>query len=153
MQTTGVATRWPRQLSRARATAPYAAAAGASTRAAMPASRHQNAGSRIMLAAFETDLHEIGFERSKSAIERAAQDRHGGTPGVHNGRALVRILEPGAQAHRELAHVGHLLGAMRFVERSVYFSKVPDMRAVQDGGTELDRLDRILSAMTRKRTA
>src|SRR5262249_4269003 len=49
--------------------------------------------------------------------------------------------------------VGYLLGAMRGVERRVDFGEVPDIRSVQDGGAELDRLDRILAAMARKRAA
>src|SRR5260370_29241406 len=119
----------------------------------MPASRHQNDGSRIMVAAFETNLHEIGLERGKGALERAAQGRDGGARGGRDRRARARILEPGAQAHRELAYVGDLLGTVRLVQRGIDFSEVPDMRAVQDRSAELDRLNRIPAAMACARAA
>ena len=42
---------------------------------------------------------------------------------------------------------------MRGIERGIDFGEVPHMRPVQDGGAELDRLDRVLPAMARQRTA
>src|SRR5271165_5336245 len=115
---------------------------------AIPGSRHQNDGSRIVVAAFETNLHEIRIERGKGAIERATQGLDSSARGSHDRRARARILQPGAHAYRKLAHIGYLLGPARLVQRGVDFGKVPDMWTVQDGGAELDRLNRILAPMT-----
>ena len=54
---------------------------------------------------------------------------------------------------RQLAGVGDQLGAVRGVERRIDFGEIPDMRPMQDGGAELDRLDRILPAVARQRAA
>src|SRR5262249_7743008 len=44
---------------------------------AREASPHQNAGSRMGLAVFETNLHEIGFKRGERALEPATERGHG----------------------------------------------------------------------------
>ena len=63
------------------------------------------------------------------------------------------IGEPVAKPDRQRLLVGDEFGAMRGVERRVDFGEIPDMRAMQDGGAEPDRLDRILAAMARERAA
>src|SRR5207247_5638489 len=117
------------------------------------ASPHQNDGSRMGLAVFETNLHEIGFERGERALEPAAELGHGLARGGDRCRASAPVLEPGADARRERLHVAHLFGAVRLVERGIDFREVPYVRAVQDRRAQLDRLDRILDAMTGERAA
>ena len=73
--------------------------------------------------------------------------------GLDHRRALGGVGEPGADPDRELADVGDLLGPARGVEGGIDFREIPDMRPVQDGGAELDRLDRILAAVARQRAA
>src|SRR5262249_49982065 len=47
---------------------------------AREASPHQNDGSRMGLAVFETNLHEIGFKRGERALEPATERGHGLAP-------------------------------------------------------------------------
>src|SRR5258708_33231375 len=105
------------------------------------------------LAVFETNLHEIGFERGERALEPAAELGHGLTRGGDRCRASAPVLEPGAGARRERLHVPHLFGAVRLVERGVDFREVPHVRAVQDRRAQLDRLDRTFAAMTAELSA
>ena len=58
-----------------------------------------------MAAVLEVNLHEIGIERRKGAIEPTAQARNGSARGSHHRRTRMRIGEPGAHAYRKLAHV------------------------------------------------
>src|SRR5262245_25738415 len=153
MHTTGAEARCPRRCKRICATAPYIAPAGASKRAAIARSRHQNEGSRIAFAALETNLHEVWLDRGYRAIERAAQSCHGLSRGGHDRGSLMGILQPRSHSHGEPAYVGYLLGSMRVVERGIDFRKVRDVWPMQDGRPQFDRFDRILAAMACKRAA
>ena len=68
----------------------------------------------------QPELHQIGIERRERAVERAGQRLHRleRRSAATCSRALG-ILEPGADAHRQLAGVGHQLGAAGGVERRI----------------------------------
>ena len=79
---------------------------------------------------------------------RPGKRRHGFSRCGRHGHALGCIGQPGADPHRESAGVVDLLGPVRGVERRIDLGEVPHVRAVQNGGAELDRLNRVLTAMT-----
>ena len=58
-----------------------------------------------------------------------------------------------AKTVRERVLVGDELGAARGIERLVNLREIPDMRAMDDGGAEPDRLDRVLTAAAGERAA
>ncbi len=101
----------------------------------------------------QAKLHQIGVERLQGAFERAAERLDRRARGLGDAGAHVRLRQHGAESGGELARVGDQFGAMRVVERRVDIGKIPDMRAVQDGGAELGGLDRILPAMPDQRAA
>src|SRR5262249_36897200 len=105
------------------------------------------------LAVFETNLHEIGFERGERALEPAAELGHGLARGGDRCRAPASILEPGTRARRERLPAAPLSGAVRLGERGVVFGKFPPIGAVQNRRAKLDRLDGILAAVTGERAA
>src|SRR4029077_17158678 len=136
--TTGALALRPRRISRAAAIAPYAADTGARMRAANPASRHQNAGSRIAARspALEAQLHQIGVERRDGVLKPATQ--HGDDLASGRCAALTAgcILQPRSDPDRQLAHVGHLLGAVDLVQGVIDLGEVPNVRTVQNGRPE-----------------
>src|SRR5262245_66534506 len=112
-------------------------------------SPHQNDGSRMGLAVFEANLHEIRFERGECALESATERGHGLARGGDHCRAGARVLEPGARLQREPLRVAHLFGAMRYVERGIDLREVPNVRAVQNRRAQLVQIDRLLAALAR----
>src|SRR5215470_17378979 len=107
----------------------------------------------MAVLADHTDLHEIGIERRQRAIKCTGKLRYCFARRRHHLHALGRIGQPRAYPHRQPAAVADLLSAMRGIERGVDLSEIPDMRPMQDRGSELDRLDWILTAMGRERAA
>ena len=114
---------------------------------------HQKDGSRIGRPVFEPQLQEIGFERRDRAIERAAEPLDGFLAGVARRFAGSRDPSASRRCAGQIVDIRHFGGAARRIERGVDFREIRDMRTVQDGGAELDRLDRILSAMLDERAA
>src|SRR4051812_49708118 len=103
----------------------------------------------MAVPALQPDPHEIRIKRRQRALERTAERGNCRASGLDHRGPLGRIGEPGADADRELAHLGNLLGATRGVEGRIDFRKIPYMRPMEDGGADLDRLDWILAPMTR----
>ena len=91
-------------------------------------------------SALQPDLHEIGIERGERALERAAEPLDGLARRAGDRGALLGVGQQRADAHRQPADVADQLGAARGVERLVELGEIPDMRPVQHGGAELDRL-------------
>ena len=107
--------------------------------------RHQNGGSRMAAASLQTDLHEIRIERGERPVKRAAEPFDGGARRAGDGGPLGGVGQQRADTNRQPSDVADLLGAARGIKRFVELGEIPDMRAVQHGGTKLDRLHRILS--------
>src|SRR5947208_681231 len=99
------------------------------------------------------DVDQIRVERGERALERAAKLRNGPAPRLSDRTPFGRIDEQGPDAHRKLAGIADRLGPMRDVERGVDFGEIPDVRTVQNGGPELDGLDRVVPPDFCQRTA
>ena len=106
-----------------------------------------------LLAALQPELHQIGLERRERALERAAEPLDGLARRTGDRRALLGVGEPARRCAPRAGRRRDQLGAARGVERVVDLGEIPDMRAMQDGGAELDRLDRILPAVAHQRAA
>src|SRR5262245_19040611 len=98
-------------------------------------------------------LHQIRVERRQRSIERSAERLDHRVPGVGDPRAGIGIAEPRCEMGDKAVGTGDRLRAVRVVERSVDLRKVPDVRAMQNCGTELCGFDRVLSAMLDERAA
>ncbi len=83
----------------------------------------------------------------QGAFKRAALRIHNCARGRGDPLAGARIGEQGGQSGGQTVGIGDRFGAMRVVERLVDLGEVPDMRPVQNGGAELGRFDRVLSAV------
>ena len=119
----------------------------------MPASPHQNEGSRIACSALQPNLHEIGFECSQRAFEPAPERGHRLTRGLGHGLALLDVLEPVVDPFGKRIRVRDLLRAMRPAQRGIDFSEVPDVGSMQNGRAQFDRLDRMLKELSPPATA
>ena len=95
-------------------------------------------------------LHQIGIERRQRSIEPAAERLDHGMSGIGDPCAGVGIVEPRGEMRDKAVGAGNRLRAVRVVERSVDFRKVPHVRTVENRGAKLGGLDRVLSAMCRK---
>src|SRR5215475_760386 len=150
---TGSPAETPFAAMRLAATAPYVSPSGASTPAVRPASCHQKAGSRMTRPLLQLQLHQIGVERCKRAIECPAQVLHNAMCCRHHAGTGVCVVQPCRQMRNEPVHAFHPLCAMNVVERGIDFREVPDMRTVQDRRSQLCSLDRILTAVLDQRAA
>src|ERR1700719_1603584 len=104
-------------------------------------------------SAFESNLHEVGFKGGNGTVKRATETRHRFARGCGHRCTRIYILEPGPDADRALAHLADELRCMRAVERRVDVAEVPDLRSMQNGGTQLARFNGILAAMPCERAA
>src|SRR5262249_26443373 len=121
---------------------------------AREASPHQNAGSRMGLAVFETNLHEIGFKRGERALEPATERGHGLARGGDPRRAGGASAVPAGAARRRAPSRSslsprpmHLGGGGKFPGKS------QSLGAAKPPRPQFDRLDGFLPAMTGERAA
>src|SRR5262249_34880134 len=105
---------------------------GARSWACGPAPRHQKAGPRLARSLMKLQLHQVGVERCQRSIERAAERLYHAMSGIGDPRTGIGIAEPRSEMRDKTVGAGNRLRAVRVVERSVDFRKIPDMRAVQD---------------------
>src|SRR5919197_6133560 len=99
-----------------------------------------------------TNLPEIRLERGERAFEPAAERGNARVRGGNHRCTRIRVLEPSRRPQRQSLDVAHLFGAARRVERRIDFCEIPNIRPMQNRRAELDRLDRILTAMARQRS-
>src|SRR5258707_997055 len=112
---------------------------------------HQNEGSRMALALFKANPHEVRLERVKRAFKRAAERGNRVSRGGDDRGAPGRILKPGAGPQHESPEAGHLFGGPRLVEGRIEFGEIPNIRTVQNRSAQLDRLAPILAATSNLR--